>query len=164
MSRKAHSRLATWRFGSGSGWSSAGFILSRFTLRHTDTPVRVRDLPVLPSQHHETTYDLEEGLFHKLLVGLERSDMGPPVLAIGVALVADGLAAVIAGVPVAAGVILGQSLDGLILHRLAREGISFGPIKIQWLVLALARAAVACFVSLVMQVIGGTLGTFALDV
>ena len=104
---------------------------------------------------------LEEGLFHKVLVSLELSDMGPAPLTIGVAALLDTVAAWIAGSPVVAALILGQLADGIILGRLARNGISFGPLKIQWFMLAFARSLVACIVSLLVRPFSGQSGALS---
>ena len=124
----------------------------------------MRQLTALPSRQYETAYHLEEGFFHKLIVTLEQSNMGPPALSLAAAAIVDGLTALIAGPPVAAAVVVGQSADALILHRLARSGISFGPLKIQWLVLALGRTAVAALLSFGLRLLGVKPRTSSLDV
>jgi predicted MPP superfamily phosphohydrolase len=112
-------------------------------------------LPALPRLKSNTTHDLEEGLFYKVLVSLDLIEMIPWLLAIGLAAILDAVAAMIAGGPVVTTVIVGQLADGVILRRLARKGISFGPLKIQWLMLAVARAVVASIVSLLVRVFSG---------
>ena len=89
--------------------------------------------------------------------------MGPAPLAIGVAALLDAVAAFVAGGPMLGTLILGQLADAIILRRLARKGISFGPIKIQWLMLAFARALVACIVSLLVQRFGGQSGAVPIE-
>jgi len=62
----------------------------------------VRALPALPQPETHVPKSLEVGLFHKVLVGLELTDMGPAPLAISVAGLLDAVAALIAGGPVVA--------------------------------------------------------------
>jgi predicted MPP superfamily phosphohydrolase len=114
--------------------------LKRFEIRCSDIPLQRRNLPLLP-RRLPAQIDLEMGIFHIVLAGLDILEkISWPLLlaAIGlvdgiVGLAGGGLDAVFAGG--------GQAFDWYVLRALPRREISFGPAKTQWFTLALLRLA-----------------------
>jgi predicted MPP superfamily phosphohydrolase len=107
---------------------------------------------------------LEEGVFHRVLVTLDLCELAPwQLLICGIGLL-DGLVGLLIGAPVIAAVIVAQMADAAILRSLKRRRISFGPSKVQWLVLAASRLFVGYIASLLARFVSGQIGVVSYDV
>ncbi len=116
--------------------------MNRFKLKHSDMPLRVRELPFLPSKL-PSSFSLEDSLFHKILLALDRLQLVPHVMLLSlIAFLAFALAGWLGSVP-ALVLALAQLSDWLLLMALPRLRVSFGPVQTQWLTLAALRLLVA---------------------
>lgn len=128
--------------------------MARFRLKHSDTPVRPRAMPAVPPHVSSHQINLEEGLFHHIVLSLEKMRRVPHwlLLAAGAA-VAWALSGWLGPIHAAA-LLAAQWLDWAALMWLRQRGISFGPVQTQWLTLAVLRTSGAVLVSGLASALG----------
>ncbi len=120
-------------------------MLSRWKILHSDAPPRVRDLPLLP-RTLPRTFALEEGFLHHWLVALDRLGSIPHMALLFIVVTLDVALQPVLGTVAVAALGIAQVTDWLVLMGLPHARISFGPLRIQWLILTALRVVVALLI------------------
>lgn len=126
--------------------------MTRFEITKTDAPLQQRVLPALPPRLPTRMVDLETGVFHHVLVGLEELEKVPWAVWWLLLGAAEGVLSFPAGWIAALATATGQAWDWWLLDNLPKRGISFGPNKSQWLMLAILRLIPMVFIATVRLV------------
>lgn len=117
--------------------------MSRYRLKHSDAPVQNRDLPLIPPGFKSHQVNLEEGVFHRVLVAAEKLAQLPQIVFLAMVALIDFALSGWLGLGSILVLATCHGLDWLILEALPRRRISFGPVQTQWLTLAALRLTAA---------------------